>query len=114
MAATYDPLSGQDKDLVRLLSGDRDEARPRLLDEEIYVLLREEPNAYYAAARACEIILTKSGGLVQKEVGDLRLQWGNNAQTAYTEYAKYLRREGARKLSSKHEFRVLGVSSDNR
>lgn len=109
MPATYDPLSGEDKDLVRLLSGDRDVAHAKLDDEEIFVFLREEPNAYYAAARACGVILAKSGGLVMKEVGDLRLQWSNNAENAYTKHASSLREEGARRLlSGKREFKTLG------
>jgi hypothetical protein len=113
--ATYEPLSGLDKDVVRLLCGDRDMTRPKLLDEEIYLLLREEPNAYYAAARACDVIAAKSGGLVQKEVGDLRLQWGDTPETAYSRYAQYLREEGARRLSpNSHYFRMLGVPTYNR
>ena len=108
MAATYNPQLRTDKDWVRFLSGDRDVFRPRLQDEEIRALLTEHPNRYYAAAAACEMILARTGGLVMKEVGDLRLQFSDKPENAYTKYISSLRQQGARRLTSRpKEFRVL-------
>lgn len=97
MPFTYDSGLSSDRDWVRLLSGDRVSAQMKLEDEEIDGLLREESNKYLAAARACEIILARSGGLVTKEVDTLRLQWSDNstAETTYTRYIKYLKERGA-------------------
>ena len=108
MAQTYDPRLRTDKDWVRFLAGDRDTNRARLQDEEIYGILDEEPNKYYAAARACEMILARSGGLVMKEVGDLRLQFSDSPDTVYTNHIKRLREEGAFRLTPRAKiFRVL-------
>lgn len=109
MAQTYSPLLTTDKDWVRFLAGDRDIAAPRLQDEEIFALLAEEPNKYLAAAAACELILARSGGLVEKQVGDLRLKWGGSAQDQYSKYIQHLREKGAGKmLRQQNVFRVLG------
>ena len=109
MAFSYNPRLITDLDWVRFLSGDRDGTRPRVQDEEIYGLLQEEPNRYYAAARVCELILVRSGGLVMKEVGDLRLQFSDSPETTYTRYIASLRAEGAWRLTPRAKlFRVLG------
>ena len=97
MPFSYDPGLSSDRDWVRLLSGDRVADQMRLADEEIDALLREESNKYLAAARACELLLARSGGLVTKQVDTLRLQWSDNstAETTYTKYIKYLKERGA-------------------
>ena len=106
---TYSPLLPTDKDWVRFLSGDRDVSVAKLSDEEIAALLIEEANKYLAAARACEIILARSGGLVEKHVGDLLLKWGGSAQDQYSQYIKSLREKGAAlTISRPRTFRVLG------
>jgi hypothetical protein len=83
----------------------------RLEDEEINALLQEETNKYLAAARACEIVLAKSGGLVSKQVNTLRLSWGDSstAENTYTRYIRYLRQRGAELTlnQQKRVFRVL-------
>jgi hypothetical protein len=108
MASTYDPALSTDKDWVRFLVGDRDVSDPRLQDEELYALLREEANKYLAAAAAAELILGRNGGLVEKQVGDLRLKWGGSAQDQYQKYIDHLRRKGAGlTLEKQNVFRVL-------
>jgi hypothetical protein len=109
MGAAYDANLTSDKDWVRLLAGDRDIDKARLSDEEIAALLVEERNKYLAAARACEIILAKSGGIVDKQVGDLRLKWGGSSQDQYSKYIQQLRIKGAGlTLQKPKSFRVLG------
>lgn len=101
MAATYDITLQTDKDWVRFLCGDRTvspASRARLTDEEIEGLLATEANVYFAAARACEIILHRSGGVMEKYVGDLKLKFAGNPEDAYLRYIKGLRAEGARRL----------------
>ncbi len=96
MSATYDPTLPTDLDWVRFLTGDRDVIAPRLQDEEITALLAEEKNRYFAAAQAGEMILAKSGGLVEKQVGDLRLRWSDGgSENAYRAYLRLLRERGA-------------------
>lgn len=95
MPATYDATLATDKDWVRFLSGDRDTSSARLQDEEIHALLAEEANKYLAAAAACETIIARSGGLVMKQVGDLKLQYSGNEKDAYHAYARHLRQKGA-------------------
>ncbi len=95
MAATYSTSLVTDKDWVRFLSGDRDVANAKLQDEEIAALLTEEANKYLAAARACEAIIAKSGGLVVKQVGDLKLQYSGTGKDAYHEHIRQLREKGA-------------------
>lgn len=108
MAATYDATLAEGKDWVRFLSGDRDITRPRLQDEEIAALLVEEANYYFAAARACEVIFARSQGVLEKQVGDLKLKYAGNADDAYLKHIKALRIEGARRLQPKpRAFRVL-------
>ncbi len=108
-AATYDPAIPTDKDFVRLMSGDRDISRPALYDGEIEMLLSEEVNKYLAAARACELILSRSKGLVTKQVGDLKLQYADSEKSAYFRHSQKLREQGARRSSTGPQvLRVLG------
>lgn len=107
--ATYDAELTTEKDWVRFLSGDRDIVHPKLWDEEIAALLVEERNKYLAAARACEVIMQRSGGLVMKQVGDLKLQFSDSAQGAYIRHITSLREKGCELLLPKPKaFRVLG------
>lgn len=108
MAATYDPTLPTDMDWVRFLCGDRDVDSPGIQDEEIFALLEEEPNKYFAAAAACEMILAKSGGLIDKQVGDLRLKWSDEPNNAYNDYIKRLRERGAYEMMpTNYIFKVL-------
>lgn len=107
MAATYNISLPTDKDWVRFLSGDRDVTAAKLQDEEIIALLAEEANKYLAAARACEAIIARSGGLVVKQVGDLKLQYSGTGKDAYHEHIKQLREKGAKlTISIPRVFRV--------
>jgi hypothetical protein len=95
MAATYNPALGTDLDWVRLLAGDRDTANAILTDEEIDGLLAAAPNRWIAAAMACDVILARGQGVVSKAVGDLRLEYGGNVESAYRQHAQRLRERGA-------------------
>jgi hypothetical protein len=107
MAATYAATLPTDKDWVRFLCGDRDVAAAKLQDEEITALLVEERNKYLAAARACDLILARSGGLVTKQVGDLKLEYSGTGKDAYTLHAQKLREKGASlTISSPRVFKV--------
>lgn len=112
MSATYDPELSENKDWVRLLSGDRDVPdRPFLQDEEIEAILVEESdNKYYAAARAAESIVARGHGLVEKAVDDLRLRWSDNKNAAYWEYIKSLRKRGDAEITHaiNYRFRIIG------
>lgn len=109
MPASYDATLPTNKDWVRLLAGDRDVVKAKLQDEEINALLIEVGNKYLAAALACELILAKTGGLVEKQVGDLKIKYGTDARSAYLGYISSLRQRGANLLMPKpRAFKVLG------
>ena len=95
MGATYDPALSTDKDWVRFLIGDRGPDVFKLDDDEIAALLVEEANKYLAAARAGDVILTRSQGLVAKEVDTLRLAWSDSPDNAYRLHIQALREKGA-------------------
>lgn len=111
ITATYDPALTTDKDWVRLLVADRDLDKAVLDDAEITALLSVHPNRYYAAAEAVFLIIAKTKGIVDKQVGDLRIQWGGSTRDAYTKYAQHLRELGAEtslKVNNKQTaFKVL-------
>lgn len=93
----YDPALGSDRDWVRFFVGDRGPTF-RLDDREIDALLAEEPNKYLAAARAGRILTLRAGGLVEKQVGDLRLRYDGTAESAYGSHLNDLWLEGCRLL----------------
>ena len=101
MAVTYDPQITTDLDWVRLKIGDRGINNNAVLDdEEILALLRDERNRWLAAAAAAELILARSGGLIEKQVGELRLRWSNkSAESTYQKYIDYMRSKGVRELA---------------
>lgn len=108
MSVTYDPTLRSDLDWVRLLAGDRDVTNYTVSDEEILAALDEEPNKYFAAAVICDLILTKTGGIIDKQVGDLRIKWNDSPKSAYQEYIMYLRQRGAYELGKdNYVFKVL-------
>jgi hypothetical protein len=108
MATTYDPLLLTDMDWVRFLVGDRDVANATVVDEEILAVLDEEPNKYFAAAVIADLIINKSGGIVDKQVGDLRIKWSDSPENAYRRYANWLRERGAYELGkTNYIFKVL-------
>lgn len=111
MAVTYDPRLATDLDWVRFLVGDRDIANAVLDDEEIHALLQEEPNKYCAAAAAADMILARSGGVIDKQVGDLRLKWSDEPRNAYGAHIQYLRERCAYELkTTDFVFKVLSPS----
>lgn len=95
---TYDAALPTDKDWVRLLVGDRDMSAPKLQDEEIDALVLENKNKYLAAAAAAELILARTHGMVEKQVGDLKIKYSDDVKSAYRDYIKHLREKGAQLL----------------
>lgn len=90
MAKTYsgDPASSS-RDLVRFLSRDCVTDRMTLTDEELDYLLTSEPNAYMAAAMACDLLAEHA--LSGKTVGDTSLSFSADG---YTKLATKLRSRG--------------------
>ena len=116
MTATYNPELPTDKDWVRFLTGDREltEApgfsmeRPILQDEEITALLSEESNKYLASARAGDLILSRTKGMVSKALDGLSISFGDSPESTYREYLKRLRIKGCDNLlTNRKHFRVL-------
>ena len=107
MAATYDPNISTDKDWVRLQIGDR-AATFVLQNEEITFILAEEPNKWYAAAACGELIIGSRKGIAEKMVDNLRIEYGDDADSAYAQHLQRLREEGARRLSpAPYAFKML-------
>jgi len=109
MAANYDPMLSTDLDWVRFLIGDTSESNATIQDEEITALLIEESNKYLAAARAGEVIIARKRGVVEKEVDDLKLKYGDSPESAYRTHLQRLREKGCDILQSrsKRVFRCL-------
>jgi hypothetical protein len=109
MTASYDASLPSDRDWVRFLIGDRDTDNPIHQDEEIDALLIEERNKYMAAFRAGQVIVAQDQGIVEKAVGDLRLDRGDDsAKNAYSQYLLTLQKKGAiTQVTEKKVFRLL-------
>ena len=112
----YDPSLRTDNDWVRFKVQDTGTS-PDLQDAEIDALLLEEPNKWYAAAAAIEAIKAKraaiGGGLVEKRVEDLELEFAGQSEfTILDNLAASLRREGARRLAGSSRFPFLQVIGD--
>ena len=111
MAFTYNIELTTDKDWVRFLIVDRDVSlndnsvsKAYLSDEEINALLQEEENKYLAAARAGEILLNRSKGLVHKEVEELSIEYADSAESTYQIYINKLRERGNELLRDDSRF----------
>jgi hypothetical protein len=100
VSATYNPTLPTDLDWVRFFIGDRtnDPSEAKLSNEEITALLSEEPNKYYAAARAGELYMIRAGDAIRKTVDDLSVEYSDDAGGAYRKHLDSLRAEGARQL----------------
>lgn len=99
MAWSYsgDP-SSSDLDSVRFLVGDTDINDQQLQDEEInYLLAQNGNNVYLSAAAAANAIAAKFARLVDKSVGDLKLNFSQR-QAAYATLAKELEVKGAQRV----------------
>lgn len=69
------------KDAVRFYLGDTDPDDPQLQDEEILYLLKKHGNdVLYAAADAARSLAGRYSRKADKQVGDLRLSLGQQAQ----------------------------------
>lgn len=80
---------------VRFLIGDTNVNSQLLQDEEIEYLLDTSAGSYFAAARACDTIVSKYSGSVSKTVGPLTVNLGDRA-TNYATLAKRLRAQANR------------------
>lgn len=70
--------SSSNRDAIRVLLGDTNSSDPLLTDEEIAFFLAQFPgNIYSAAAMGAQAIAAKYARLAtEKEVGDLRIEYG--------------------------------------
>ena len=112
----YDPSLRTDNDWVRFKVQDTGTS-PDLEDAEIDALLDEEPNKWYAAAAAIEVIKAKraavGGGLLEKKVDDLEIRFaGKSASVVLDDLARTLRVEGARRLAGSSRFPFLQTIGD--
>lgn len=109
MTAEYDPTLSTDKDWIRAQIGDRDTTKAVLSDEEIDAINDTQQNRWLAAAECGALVATRSQGVVEKQVDDLRLDFGDNDQnTAYAAHLQRLRVKGAQELlPAQSNFRVL-------
>ncbi len=112
----YDPSLRTDNDWVRFKVQDTGTS-PDLQDAEIDALLDEEPNKWYAAAAAMEVIKAKraalGGGLLEKKVEDLELRFGgSSAAVVLDDLARTLRVEGARRLAGASRFPFFQTVGD--
>jgi hypothetical protein len=97
MSWTYEP-GASNKDTVRLLIGDTDEAKRQLHDEEVAWFLSENSNVYVAASEACKALAALYAREVDKQVGDLRIS-ASQRQAHYATLSKELRRRAGRSVS---------------
>lgn len=112
MSATYDPTIRTDLDFIRSQIGDRNvtpATNAFLSDEEIDAIRSQHGNRELAAAACGDLIASRSKGLVEKQVGDLRLDFGKgSARSAYGEHLDRLREQGAQLLlPTQSHFRIL-------
>lgn len=94
MAWTYggDPTAS-DRDKVRFLVGDTDEADPQLTDSEIDACLAEGGSPYRAASLAAGALAARFTRQVSKSIGQISIQAAERAKS-YTVLALSLRKRG--------------------
>jgi len=111
---TYDDPTASDKDAVRFLVGDTDDADPLISDEEIGFFLEEWPDSnYHAAAETAESIAARFAREVNQSADGL--SWsGDSLSQKYYELADRLRRMAARKRRSGFAPYAGGLSKNER
>ena len=94
MTWTYgrDPAASN-RDAVRFLVGDTDNADPLVTDEEIAYALTLEPTNTLTAARVAEALAAKFSRYANQSVGDLSISYSDRVRQL-KELAKQLRAEG--------------------
>ena len=92
MAATYDASMPETKDFVRFLIQDTNVTAAKFQDEEIGAIINTEANAYMAAAMLCDMLVTKSGGVKYKKIGELGISYD---PAFYVTLANRLRSRGS-------------------
>ena len=93
MSWTYDNNITTDRDKVRLLIGDTNEADQQLQDGEINFFLSSESNVYRAASKAARALAGFYARKVDKAVGDLKLSLSQRSK-AYLAMADDLQSQG--------------------
>jgi hypothetical protein len=106
VAWNFDAALTTQKDQVRLLIGDTVEASGLLQDETIDWALTEEGNIYSAAALLSESLAGRFAGQADKNVGDLKLRYGEIAGN-YLELSKRMRG----RLTANLRFHTTGAES---
>ncbi len=112
----YDPSIPTDNDWVRFKIQDTGTS-PDLQDAEIDTLLSDEPNKWYAAAAAVDVIKAKraavGGGVLEKRVEELEIRYGGQSEAEVLDaLASKLRTEGARRLAGSTRFAFLQILGD--
>ncbi len=110
---SYKPteLGTSSRDWVRFQLGDTDIDTMLFDDAEIdAILVQEGQNQWLAAAHLGQVMLTKkTGGAIEKAVGDLRLRYSDEgAESNFSLHLQSLRERGAQELlPTQSSFRVL-------
>lgn len=100
MAFSYSAALTDPKDIVRFLLHDTDKNKAQLDDDEIKFLLRENPNAYEAAAAGAEFLATRFATKANKTVGPLSIDYGKQAD-AWRQVAEDIRGRRTRRRGGK-------------
>jgi hypothetical protein len=107
MTYTYDPRLPTDKDWVRFLVGDRNMEQAVLSDEEIRATLSIVSNVYCAAALCAQTAVARTGGVVEKQVGDLTIKYSDQDNSSYSDHIDWLREQCAGLMSDTPVFSML-------
>lgn len=103
--------STSDKDAVRFLLGDTNDADQQLQDEEIAWLLLQHTNPFLAGALGAERIASKYARLTSKSVGGLSISYGDR-QSQYSNLAAALREEAERTGATPTPFSLAASKAD--
>ena len=114
MTWTYDgDPSANEKDEVRFLVGDTDSTDQLVSDEEIAYAIAEESNALLAAAKVAKAIMAKFARLVDKSVGDLKLNFSQR-MTHYKDLIDQLTERGTASAGIPYSGGISITDKDNR
>jgi hypothetical protein len=114
MTWTYsgDPAANN-RDSVRFLIGDTDTTKQQLTDEEIAFLLTQSgDNVYLAGASACYAIAADYARLVDKEVGDLVIDYSQRVEH-YMTLGKQLEKQASKKSTPNIFSAALNTADKN-
>jgi hypothetical protein len=72
---TYPPSTRGQRWQLRMMLSDTNSTRPLMQDEELDWMQTQETNIYMMAARVCEILLSRFGGISAKRISQLQIQF---------------------------------------